>query len=156
MKNGDSVGLDTHQMREHGSPDTACAKNLYLLCHREIYFQLLYLPVHLGAMFFIARYKLKQVLGSYFRFRFPSTLFRLLTPHVSIHQSESVHYKLRMQGRDSSVGIATRYGLDGPGIESRWGRDFPHPSRPALGPTQPPIQWVPGLFPGGKAAGAWR
>jgi hypothetical protein len=23
-------------------------------------------------------------------------------------------------GRDSVVGIATRYGLDGPGIESRW------------------------------------
>jgi hypothetical protein len=34
--------------------------------------------------------------------------------------------------RDSSVGIATRYGLDGPGIESRWGRDFSHPSRPSL------------------------
>jgi hypothetical protein len=59
-------------------------------------------------------------------------------------------------GRDSSVGIATRYGLDGTGIESRWGRDFPHPSRPSLGPTQLPIQWVPGLFPGGKVAGAWR
>ena len=42
-------------------------------------------------------------------------------------------------GRDSSVGIATRKGLDGQGIESRWGRDFPHPSRPALGPTQPPV-----------------
>jgi hypothetical protein len=27
-------------------------------------------------------------------------------------------------GRDSSVGIATGYGLDGQGIESRWGRDF--------------------------------
>jgi hypothetical protein len=51
-------------------------------------------------------------------------------------------------GWDSSVGIATRYGLDGPGIESRWGRDFPHPSRPALGPTLPSIQWVPGLFGG--------
>jgi hypothetical protein len=38
-------------------------------------------------------------------------------------------------GRDSSVGIATCYGLGGPGIESRWGRDFPQPSRPALGPT---------------------
>ena len=25
-------------------------------------------------------------------------------------------------GRDSSVGIATRYGLDGPGIQSRWRR----------------------------------
>jgi hypothetical protein len=48
-------------------------------------------------------------------------------------------------GRDSSVGIATRYGLDGPGIESRWGRDFPHSSRPTLGPAQTLIQWVPGL-----------
>ena len=45
--------------------------------------------------------------------------------------------------RDSSVGIATRYGLDGPGIEPRCGRDFPHTSRPALGPNQPPVQWVP-------------
>jgi hypothetical protein len=26
--------------------------------------------------------------------------------------------------RDSSVGIATRYGLEGPGIESRWGEIF--------------------------------
>jgi hypothetical protein len=43
-------------------------------------------------------------------------------------------------GWDSIVGIATRYGLDGPGIESRWGRDFTQPSRPALGPTQPPVQ----------------
>ena len=32
-------------------------------------------------------------------------------------------------GRDSSVGIATRYGLDGPGIESRWGVRFSaHPA----------------------------
>jgi hypothetical protein len=36
-------------------------------------------------------------------------------------------------GPGSVVGIATSYGLDGPGIESRWGRDFPHLSRPALG-----------------------
>ena len=61
----------------------------------------------------------------------------------------------RSVGRDSAVGIATRYGLDGQGIESRWGPDFPHPSRPALGPTQPSVQWVPG-FSRGKEAGAWR
>ena len=58
-------------------------------------------------------------------------------------------------GCDSSVGIAIRYGLDGPRIESRCGRDFPHLSKPALGPIQPPMEWVPGLFPGGKEAAAW-
>ena len=58
-----------------------------------------------------------------------------------------------IEGLDSAVGIATGYGLDGPGIASRWGRDFPHLSRPVLGPTQPPIQWLPGLFPGVKRPG---
>ena len=127
-------------------------------------------------------------------------------------------------GCDSSVGIATGYGLDYPGIEflpipvaarseewvcGRWlagiagsnstggmdvcllwvlyskrqkakpgqsrqkstykkqktknkkknnpllGRDFPHPFLPALGPSKPPIHWIPD-FSGGKTAGAWR
>ena len=41
-----------------------------------------------------------------------------------------------VMGRDSSVGITTRYVLDGLGKEFRCGRDFPHPSRTALGLTQ--------------------
>jgi hypothetical protein len=57
------------------------------------------------------------------------------------------------RGRDSSVGIATLYGLDVPGIKYQWWRDFPYPSRPAPGPTQSPTQWVWGLFPGLKRPG---
>jgi hypothetical protein len=57
--------------------------------------------------------------------------------------------------QDSSVGTATRYGPDGPRIDAWWKRDFPHSSRPSLGPTQSLIQWLSGLFLGGKAAGAW-
>ena len=52
-------------------------------------------------------------------------------------------------GPGSVVGIPTGDGLDGPGIESRWGRVFPHLSRPALGPTQHLYNGYR-VFPGGK------
>jgi hypothetical protein len=52
------------------------------------------------------------------------------------------------QSRDSSVGIALGYGVDGVlGFDSRLGLGiflFTTASRTALGPTQPPIQWVSG------------
>ena len=37
------------------------------------------------------------------------------------------NYIPETSGLGSVVGIATSYGLDGPGIESRWGRDFSTP-----------------------------
>ena len=48
----------------------------------------------------------------------------------------------------SVVGISTGYGLDDPGIEFRWERDFSHLSRPALGPTQTSCTMGIGSFPG--------
>jgi len=48
--------------------------------------------------------------------------------------------------------ISTRYGLVGPRIEFRLGRDL-HPSGQILGPTQLSVQWVPGLFPRVKRPG---
>ena len=64
-------------------------------------------------------------------------------------------YIYRERERERAVAIATRYGLDGPEIESRWRRDFP---------TCPDLPWgAPSLlcnaylvFPGGKEDGAWR
>jgi len=50
-------------------------------------------------------------------------------------------------GPGSSVGIATDYGLDGPGSNPGSDEIF-RPSRPALGPTQPPVKWVPVLSRG--------
>jgi hypothetical protein len=55
---------------------------------------------------------------------------------------QNLLYSFMMCGPGSVVGIATGYGLDSPGIESQWARDFPHLSRPAPGPTQSPAQWV--------------
>ena len=53
-------------------------------------------------------------------------------------------YIIQLKCRDSVIGITTCYRLDGPGIESRWRRDFPRLSRPALGYTLD-IGSIPGV-----------
>jgi hypothetical protein len=56
---------------------------------------------------------------------------------------------------DRVVSIATRYGLDGKGIENRRGQEFPHQSRrPWRSPSLPYDGYR--VFPGGKTAKAWR
>jgi hypothetical protein len=56
-------------------------------------------------------------------------LLLLLQSHILITQNTSKNTQIKFH-----------CGLDGPGIESQWRQDFPHPSRLTLGPTQPPIQ----------------
>jgi len=58
-----------------------------------------------------------------------------------------IHSVLLIRLASSSVSIATDYGLDGPGLNPG-GNEIFHLSKPALGPTQPPVQWVPGLSRG--------
>jgi len=55
--------------------------------------------------------------------------------------------------RDSSVGITTRYGLDGPGIESRWGARFS--AHVQTGSDAHPASYTigTGSFPGVKRPG---
>ena len=93
----------------------------------------------------------------------PTVVRRCVWSRNQVNEEAMAHWGMSHQkqtnklysivGRDNSVGTATRYELDGPGIESQWGRDFPHPSRPALGLIQPPIKWVPVFFPEVKRPG---
>jgi len=55
------------------------------------------------------------------------------------------------QAHYSAVGRVASYVLDGPKIDSQWGRDFPHLSVRASVSTQPPVQWAPRLSAGSKA-----
>ena len=46
-----------------------------------------------------------------------------------------------------------------PRFEPQWGQVIFYswnPYRWPLGPTSPPLQWVPGLFTMGKGAGRWH
>ena len=75
------------------------------------------------------------------------------TLHSCYFRIRSIYFSTQLFGLwGSSVGIVTDYGLDGPGIESRWDEIF-RLSRPVLGPNQPPVQWVPGLYRG--VNGGW-
>ena len=72
-----------------------------------------------------------------------------------LHTLSTVNVEAEV-GCDSSVCIDTRYGMDCPGSNAGVGRDFPHPSRKYLEPTEPPVTRVVVLFFGVKAAVAWR
>ena len=61
-----------------------------------------------------------------------------------------VSYLRKVGSRDSSVGIATRYGLYGPGIESRWGARFYSPVQTRSEAHPASYTMGTGSFPGVK------
>ena len=78
----------------------------------------------------------------------PSTIFSIPNCFACKHNAlDFVYCKFTSSGPSNSVGLATDYGLDGPG-SNPGGDEIFRRSRPALWPTQPPVQWVPGLFRG--------
>jgi hypothetical protein len=86
--------------------------------------------------------RIQQNIYFYFRYRVQtSSCFRM---------REIVCILPLNKSRVSAVGIVAGYGLDDSGVRSSSPcrvkkSPFSTSSRPALGPTQPPVQWVSGL-----------
>jgi len=112
----------------------------YCLCKKNSY----------GAVIFVSTIHkaahMKGTAGSRLHDKFRQTSFTIFcSVHSAWHQDTFlIPTTYNSGGPGSSVGIVSDYGLDGPG-SNPGGHEI---SRPALGPTQPPVQRVPDLSRG--------
>ena len=103
----------------------------------------------------------KIVQGQYCVLRFPVNLpfgivrasLHQLSRHIQVHFVTCGRLRTLHVRQNGSFGITTFYATDRPRIESRWGRYFPHASRAAQRPSQPPVKGVRVSFPGVKQTG---
>jgi hypothetical protein len=89
-----------------------------------------------------------SVLGSLFYLKDGRRSFLRNVHKYKTQRGPYIYLLFNDGSRDSAVGIATGYGLDDWEVGVRvpiGSRIFSKSSRPALGSTQPPIQWVPGV-----------
>ena len=77
-----------------------------------------------------------------------------LSLSISIDYYRLVGTTVYYCGPGSSVGIATVYGVDGPGIESRWGAKFSAPLQTGPGAYPASCTMGAGTLSGQRAAGA--
>jgi len=101
----------------------------------------------LSATFLILRRRERGEIKTYIghHAKYPSFFTDFDDTYISsTHFRKELKYK---SGPGSSVGITAGYGLDGPG-SNPGGDEIFRPARPALGTTQPPVKWVPGLSRG--------
>ena len=122
--------------------------------------------MHQNSFAFLTSFSLYDFCSRFFNLRnvgepYSSSTGRYCCPILIIGQNHNVSTNFsathqHKTARDISVGIATGFGLDGPGIESRWGGEIfrTRPDRP----WGPPSLLYNGyrVFPGGKAARALR
>ena len=96
----------------------------------------------------VVRKYIEKIVFFFFKFCIDSSVLQFCKIHLALSNHLYI-YMRKDSGPGSSVVIATDYGLDGPGIKSRWGQDFsPRPDRP----WGPPSLLYNGyrVFPGGK------
>jgi hypothetical protein len=101
-------------------------------------------PVQFSPCLLMPLLKFRSILILYFHLRLG---FQSGTFHSGLPTNTMYAYHLS-SSRPTISYTATRFGLDCRGIESRWRRDIPHSSGPALGSTHPPVYWVPGHYRG--------
>jgi hypothetical protein len=120
---------------------TLRASKLSHACYMHVQLIILYL---IFQIMFCEEYKIIKFSLSYARISPPPPTSTLFINSLNLCCSLEVpHLHRTKRNIIDFYALISRYS-DGPGIESRWGRDFRHLSRPAVRPTQPPVQRVPG------------
>jgi hypothetical protein len=98
-------------------------------------------------------YTLKLVVQNVLGFERLNDAVRMVSRKLTVKHFKIICLYLPSVGRNSSVGLATRYGLDGPGIESRCERDFPTTVQTGLATHPTSYTFGTASFPGLKRSG---
>jgi len=109
-------------------------------CYNDAHHKTGHVRLKLGSCFVNMNYKKRLEVREWGTTNYPELLKKMC-------------FKIFEKVQDSAVGIATVYELDGPGIESRWGRDFSVRIQTGPGAHTASYTMATGSFPGVKRPG---